>query len=264
MSDPVRVFFNPSCSKCRGACELLESRGVDATYYRYLEERPARAELEAIVRMLGLASARGMMRTSEPLYEELGLESADDDRLFDAMLEHPILIERPIVIRGDRAVIARPPEKLLALFDEPATIRHLTPNDVGLFRQLQRVFAKAFDDRESYESRPPSEAYMQRWLSNGIAVVALVDEAVVGGLAAYVLEKFEQERSEIYIYDLAVDERVRRRGIASALIRELQKIAKARGAWVIYVQADHGDDPAIRLYESLGTREEVLHFDIPV
>jgi aminoglycoside 3-N-acetyltransferase I len=94
--------------------------------------------------------------------------------------------------------------------------------------------------------------------------VALVDGAVVGGLAAYVLEKFEQERSEIYIYDLAVAEHVRRRGIATALIGELRGIAKARGAWVIYVQADRGDEPAIRLYESLGMREDVLHFDISV
>ena len=85
---------------------------------------------------------------------------------------------------------------------------------------------------------------------------------MVGGLAAYVLRKFEQERSEIYIYDLAVDEAYRRRGIATALINELRGIARGIGAWVIYVQADHGDDPAIKLYESLGVREDVLHFDI--
>ena len=87
---------------------------------------------------------------------------------------------------------------------------------------------------------------------------------MVGGLAAYVLPKFEQERSEVYIYDLAVAEPHRRQGIATALIRELQAVAATRGAWVIYVQADHGDDPAITLYAGLGTREEVLHFDIPV
>ena len=76
------------------------------------------------------------------------------------------------------------------------------------------------------------------------------------------LEKFEQERSEIYIYDLAVAEVHRRRGIATALIGELQRIAAATGAWVIYVQADYGDEPAVALYEKLGTREEVMHFDI--
>ena len=83
-----------------------------------------------------------------------------------------------------------------------------------------------------------------------------------GGLAAYVLRKFEQERSEIYIYDLAVDEQYRRQGIATELINKLREIAREIGAYVIYVQADHGDDPAIKLYESLGTREDVLHFDI--
>ncbi|MBA2379683.1 MAG: GNAT family N-acetyltransferase, partial [Blastocatellia bacterium] len=66
----------------------------------------------------------------------------------------------------------------------------------------------------------------------------------------------------IYIYDLAVDEAHRRRGIATALINKLREIARERGAWVIYVQADHGDDPAIKLYESLGVREDVLHFNI--
>ncbi len=109
------MLFNPGCSKCRGALELLESHGANATLVRYLEDRPTRGELEAIVRMLGIASPRAMMRTGETLYGELGLADADDDRLLDAMVEHPILIERPIVIRGERAVIARPAEKLLEL-----------------------------------------------------------------------------------------------------------------------------------------------------
>ena len=87
---------------------------------------------------------------------------------------------------------------------------------------------------------------------------------MVGGLVAYELDKFEQERSELYIYDLAVQEHHRRHGIATALIERLRSIASARGAWVIYVQADYGDEPAIALYEKLGTREEVMHFDIDV
>ena len=94
--------------------------------------------------------------------------------------------------------------------------------------------------------------------------LALEGDAVIGGLAGYELEKFERARSEIYIYDLAVRETHRRQGVATALIRALQKIAKDRGAYVIYVQADPGDEPAIRLYQSLGTREDVHHFDIPV
>lgn len=111
----VTVFFNPSCSKCRGARELLAERGVDATYVRYLEEAPSRAELERLMGLLGIDDPRALMRTGESVYTELGLAGADRDALLDAMAEHPILIERPIVIRGDRAVIARPPEKLLEL-----------------------------------------------------------------------------------------------------------------------------------------------------
>src|SRR5262249_41736049 len=95
-----------------------------------------------------------------------------------------------------------------------------------------------------------------------IALVALVDGAVVGGLVPYELPKFEQARREIYIYDLAVAEAHWPRGIATALIRHLQEIASQRGAWVIFVKADYGDDPAIALYSKLGRREEVLHFDI--
>lgn len=95
-------------------------------------------------------------------------------------------------------------------------------------------------------------------------IVALKGENVVGGLVAYALDKCEQERREYYIYDLAVDEEHRRQGIATGLIRHLQGIAEQSGAWVIYVQADYGDEPAIALYTKLGVREDVMHFDIAV
>jgi aminoglycoside 3-N-acetyltransferase I len=85
---------------------------------------------------------------------------------------------------------------------------------------------------------------------------------VIGALVGYQLDKFEQARSEIYIYDLAVDDPHRRKGVATALIDHLRGIARERGAWVIYVQADYGDDPAIALYTKLGVREDVMHFDI--
>jgi aminoglycoside 3-N-acetyltransferase I len=83
-------------------------------------------------------------------------------------------------------------------------------------------------------------------------------------LTAYVLDKFERDRREIYIYDLAVAAAHRRRGLATALIETLAGVARDRGAYVIFVQADRGDDAAIALYESLGRREDVHHFDIPV
>lgn len=136
--------------------------------------------------------------------------------------------------------------------------------DVSRLKELLKIFAEAFEDHESYQSSVPSDAYLNSLLAREdfIPLVAMVDGKVVGGLAAYVLKKFEQERSEIYIYDLAVDENYRRRRIATGLINKLRDIAREIGAYVIYVQADHGDDPAIKLYESLGTREDVLHFDI--
>ncbi|HEX2849649.1 MAG TPA: arsenate reductase (glutaredoxin) [Acidimicrobiales bacterium] len=111
------VWFNPSCSKCRGAREILESCGVEAAYVEYLHDAPDRAELERVMVLLGIDDPRQMMRTGEPVYADLGLAAADADRLLDAMVEHPILIERPIVIRGDRAVIARPPERVRELLD---------------------------------------------------------------------------------------------------------------------------------------------------
>jgi len=97
-----------------------------------------------------------------------------------------------------------------------------------------------------------------------ITLAALVGQKPVGALVAYELDKFERARRELYIYDLAVAESHRRRGIATALIERLREIAAQRGVWVIYVQADYGDDAAIALYSKLGMREEVLHFDIKV
>ena len=114
MSD-VTVWFNPACSKCRTVQGILVERGVDADYVRYLEQAPARAEIEAVLAQLGTDDPRAIMRKGEAVYKELGLTDADRDTLLDAMAAHPILIERPIVIRGDRAVVARPPEKLREL-----------------------------------------------------------------------------------------------------------------------------------------------------
>lgn len=126
------------------------------------------------------------------------------------------------------------------------------------------MFGRAFEDVPAYTERQPDDDYLRELLgsSDFIAVAAVAESKVVGGLAAYVLRKFEQARSEMYIYDLAVDESFRRMGVATAMIGEVQKEAAARGAYVIFVQADQGDDPAIALYTKLGTREEVLHFDI--
>ena len=148
------------------------------------------------------------------------------------------------------------------------SIHHLTPNDVPLFEALLTTFGEAFNEVDTYTANRPSEGYLRRLLGDDtfIALAAVKSGEVVGGIAAYELRKFEQERSEIYIYDLAVASAHRRQGIATALIEKLQKIAAGRGAYVIFVQADTGieDEPAIALYTKLGRREDVLHFDIPV
>ena len=142
----------------------------------------------------------------------------------------------------------------------------LEHGEVAEMRDLLRVFSEAFEDAPTYGERPPSDAYLNRVLEmeHFIALVALHDGRVVGGLTAYVLDKFEQERREAYIYDLAVLKEHRRVGVATGLIQELKRIASQRGVYVIFVQADQGDEPAIRLYESLGKRQDVHHFDIPV
>lgn len=150
--------------------------------------------------------------------------------------------------------------------DGSFTIQVIRRGDTALFQGMLRLFGEAFDEPETYCDRQPGAAYVESLLGKDdfIAIAALNGEAVIGALAGYELHKFEQERSEIYIYDLAVAEADRRKGVATALIEELKRIAAVRGAWVIYVQADHGDDPAIALYTKLGVREDVLHFDIPV
>jgi aminoglycoside 3-N-acetyltransferase I len=146
------------------------------------------------------------------------------------------------------------------------TLRKLELGDAELFRSLNAMFGEAFNDPESIASAPPSDAYLEALLAKQhvIALAALAEGEVIGGLVAYELDKYEQPRSEIYIYDLAVAEPHRRRGVATALIERLREIAAERGAWVIYVQADYGDEPAIALYEKLGRREDVMHFNIDV
>ena len=147
-------------------------------------------------------------------------------------------------------------------------VQRIAPEDVALMEALSATFGEAFEDVETYTRKRPAAGYLRQLLESDyfIALAALKNDEVVGGLAAYELKKFEQERSEIYIYDLAVGAAHRREGIATALIEELGRIAAARGAYVIFVQADTGveDGPAIALYSRLGKREDVLHFDIAV
>ncbi|WCO66427.1 arsenate reductase (glutaredoxin) [Iamia majanohamensis] len=114
MSDTV-LWHNARCSKSRQAKALLEEEGVDLEVREYLKEPPTRAELEALVDALGLDEVRQVVRTGEDAYAQLGLAEADDDELLDAMVDNPILLERPILVRGDRAVVGRPPEDVRRL-----------------------------------------------------------------------------------------------------------------------------------------------------
>lgn len=146
------------------------------------------------------------------------------------------------------------------------SVRRLTSADVALLHDLNVLFGEAFHDLETYCAEPPGDTYLAGLLAREhiVTLVALSGEEVIGGLVAYELDKFERARRELYIYDLAVAEAHRRQGVATALIERLREIAAKRGSWVIYVQADYGDEPAIALYEKLGIREDVMHFDIDV
>lgn len=143
-------------------------------------------------------------------------------------------------------------------------IIRLDNNKATLMTDVLDCFSIAFDEPENYTHNRPDKRYFKNLLSddNFICLAAYANNHLLGALVAYVLKKFEQNRCEIYIYDLAVYEKYRRKGIATALIEQVKIIAKKIGAYTVYVQADYVDKPAISLYTKLGTREEVLHFDI--
>lgn len=146
------------------------------------------------------------------------------------------------------------------------TFRVLESTEVPKLREMLGVFSEAFEDPQNYTSRPPSDAYLTQLLERDTFFVVVAEKAgeVIGGLTAYELIKFEQERSEVYIYDLAVLDGHRRQSVATQLIEKLKHVAADRGAHVVFVQADNDDPPAIALYSKLGKREDVLHFDIEV
>lgn len=111
----VTIYHNPRCSKSRETLALLEEKGITPTIIKYLEQTPSVAELETLLKQLGFDSARQMMRTKEAIYKELALGAADvtEAQLFTAMAENPKLIERPIVVNGEKAALGRPPEQVL-------------------------------------------------------------------------------------------------------------------------------------------------------
>ena len=114
MSDEVRIFYNPKCSKCRLTMDILNDKGVNTRVIEYLSTPPSHAELNEVLELLGI-EPRELMRTHETPYKEHNLANPELNReqLIQAMVDNPLLIERPIVIKGNKATIGRPPEKVL-------------------------------------------------------------------------------------------------------------------------------------------------------
>ena len=143
-------------------------------------------------------------------------------------------------------------------------IRRLTADDAGIMRQLITMMGDVFDEPGHYHQAQPDDVYLRTLLARDsfIAIAALAGDDVIGGITAYVLPKYEQPRCEVFIYDLAVVETHRRQGVATALINEVRRIADEVGAWVVIIEADHGEPAPDALYSKLGTREEILHFNM--
>ena len=113
--ETIKIWHNPRCSKSRDSFKLLEEKGIDAKVVKYLEDVPTKEELTELLGMLDM-TARELMRTKEDVYKELNLkDETSEEALIEAMVANPKLIERPIVIRGDKAVIGRPIEKVVEL-----------------------------------------------------------------------------------------------------------------------------------------------------
>jgi aminoglycoside 3-N-acetyltransferase I len=134
-------------------------------------------------------------------------------------------------------------------------------------RALNALFGEVFGEPETYTGSPPESAYCESSLGRDdlLLAVAAQDDQLIGGVAAYLLRKFEQGRSEVYIYDLAVAADHRRRGVATELIEEVRRFGRENGAWTVFVQADvvPEDEPARQLYRKLASEEiTAFHFDI--
>ena len=146
-------------------------------------------------------------------------------------------------------------------------IIRLGPGDSARFAAMNALFAEVFGDPQSYASNPPRANYRDSLLGDERIVLLLAEREgdPVGALAAYELRKFEQERSEFYLYDLATRSPYRRQGVARALVDALRQIARENGGWMIFVQSDTQpeDGPALAFYRSIAAFEEQpVHFDI--
>ncbi len=117
--DPIKIYHNPRCSKSRATLALLEENDVNPEIVYYLDTPPSGEELTELLAKLGIG-IKDIIRTSEPEYGELGLddESLSETIVFDIVCKHPKLIQRPIVVKGEQAILGRPPENILALLED--------------------------------------------------------------------------------------------------------------------------------------------------
>lgn len=116
-NDPIVIYHNARCSKSRSACELVAARGIGATVIDYLKTPPSKEELRELLKKLGMKPAELVRRGEDVFKAHFAGKTLSDDEWLDALAAHPILIERPIMVRGEKAVIGRPPEKVLELLD---------------------------------------------------------------------------------------------------------------------------------------------------
>lgn len=117
MTDSIKIYHNPRCSKSRETLALLQEKGITPTVVEYLTTPPSVADIEKLLKMLGFADARQLMRTKEDIYKELKLadNNVTQAQLIQAMHDNPKLIERPIVVKGKKAKLGRPPEQVLEI-----------------------------------------------------------------------------------------------------------------------------------------------------
>lgn len=143
-------------------------------------------------------------------------------------------------------------------------VHALNYGDIGLLRSINDLCVRVFD--EPPDQPRPDDSYLVRLLARDtfVAIAALADGEVIGGITGYLLPKAGATITELYLYDLAVAAGWRRRGVATAMIDRLRQVAREKSASVIFVQADLEDAPAIALYSRYGTRRDVLHFEIEV
>lgn len=146
-------------------------------------------------------------------------------------------------------------------------VTRLGENDARKLQTLNDLFGEVFDDSESYQTNRPSESYLIEYLQSRSHIVLVAENygEIIGGLVAYVLHKFEQNRKEVYVYDLAVATNAQQQGVGRKLMAEVRRIAKEEGAYVVFVQADK-DDAAVHFYRALNPKEEsaTLNFDFNI